>query len=62
MNRLYDTEALNLILDDDAEADSDGELAEPMCPGSDEEFDFNIDDQELFSFNPRYKITIGIHI
>ena len=49
------TEALNLILDDDAEADSDGELAEPMCPGSDEEFDFDIDDQELFSFNPRYK-------
>jgi hypothetical protein len=54
MSRLYDTEeALNLILSDD-EADSDGELAEPMCPGSDEEFDFNIDDQELLSFNQRY--------
>ena len=56
MSRLYDTEeALNLILSDDGEADSDGELAEPMCPGSDEEFDFDIDDQELFSFNHRYK-------
>ena len=56
MSRLYDTEeALNLILSDDGEADSDGELAEPMCPGSDEEFDFDIDDQELFSFNQRYK-------
>ena len=53
MSRLYDTEgALNLILDD-VEADGDGELAEPMCPGSNEEFDINID-QELFSFNPRY--------
>ena len=54
MSRLYDTEeALNLILDD-AEADSDGELAEPICPGSDEEFDIDID-QELFSFNPMYE-------
>ena len=43
---------MNLILDD-VEADSDGELAEPMCLGSDEEFDIDID-QELFSFNPRY--------
>lgn len=62
MSRLFDTEeALNLILSDDDEADSDGEFAEPMCPGSDEEFDFDIDDQELFSFNPRYiKIRICI--
>ena len=62
MSRLYGTEeALNLILPDDDEADSDGELAEPMCPGSDEEFDFDVDDQELFSFNPRYnKIRICI--
>ena len=31
MSRLYDTEeALNLILSDDGEADSDGELAEPV--------------------------------
>ena len=53
MSRLYDTEeALNLILSDDGDADSDGELAEPMCPGSDEEFDF--DDRELFTFNQRY--------
>ena len=48
MSRLY--EALNLILD--AETDSDGELAEPMCPGSDEEFDIDIDQE--FSYNPRY--------
>ena len=48
MSRLYDTEeALNLILD--AEADSDGE----HVPGSDEEFDIDID-QELLSFYPRY--------
>ena len=41
MSRLYDTEeALNLILSD--EADSDGELAEPVCPGSDEDFDIMI--------------------
>ena len=54
MNRLYGTEeALNLILSDDSEAESDGELAEPMCPGSDEEFDFDTD--QLFSFNERYK-------
>ena len=51
MSRLYGTEeALNLILSD--EADSDGELAEPVCPGSDEDFD--IDDEELFTFNQRY--------
>ena len=55
MSRLYDTEeALNLILD--GEADSDGELAEPMCPGSDEEFECDIDDRELFTFDQRYKI------
>ena len=58
MSRRYATEeALNLILSDDSEADSDGELAElaePMCPGSDEEFDLDADDQ-LFSFNQRYK-------
>ena len=59
MSRLYDTEeTLNLILSDDDEADSDGELAKPMCPGSDEEFDFDIDDQD---FNLRYnKIRICI--
>ena len=61
MSRLYDTEeALNLILSDDGEADSDSELAEPVCPGSDEEFDFDIDDQELFGFNQRYKKIVGI--
>ena len=50
MSRLYGTEvALNLILSD--EADSDGELAEPVCPGSDEDFDI---DDELFAFNQRY--------
>ena len=44
MSRLYDTEAAsNLILSDDSEAESDGELAEPMCPGSDEEFHIDID-------------------
>ena len=47
-------QALNLILSDDSEAESDGELAEPMCPGSDEEFDTDIDEQ-LFSFQQRYK-------
>ena len=51
MSRLYDTEALNLILD--GEADSDGELAEPMCPGSDDEFEYDI---ELFTFDQRYKV------
>ena len=55
MSRLYDTEAaLNLILSDDSEAESDGEPAEPMCPGSDEEFDIDIGEQ-LFSFQQRYK-------
>ena len=47
MSRLYDTEgALNLILDGEADSDgdSDGELAEPMCP---EEFECDIDDREL---------------
>ena len=49
MSRLYGTEeALNLILSD--EADSDGELAEPVCPGSDEDFYI----EELFTFNQRY--------
>ena len=55
MSRLYDTEAtLNLILSDDSEVESDGELAEPMCPGSDEEFYIDID-KRLFSFQQRYK-------
>ena len=56
MSRLYDTdEALNLILDSEADndGDSDGELAEPMCSGSDEEFEYDIDDQELFTFDQR---------
>ena len=54
MSRLYDTEeALNLILDGEADSDgdSDGELTEPMCPGSDEEFECDIDDRELFTFD-----------
>ena len=41
------------ILSDDSEPENDGELDEPMCPGSDEELDLDIDDQ--FSFNQRYK-------
>ena len=54
MSRRYNTEAaLDLILSDDDEPESDGEFDEPMCPGSDEEFDLDIDDQ--FSFNQRYK-------
>ena len=53
MSRHYGTEeALNLILDD-GEADSDDDFAEPMCPGSDEEFEFNTDDQD-FSVDNRY--------
>ena len=45
MSRLYDTEeALNLILSDDSEAESDEELAEPACPGSNEEFNIDIDE------------------
>ena len=61
MSRLYDAEeALNLILDGEADSDgdSDGELAEPMCPGSDEEFECDIDDRELFTFDQRYKILL----
>ena len=55
MSRLYDTEeALKLILD--GEADSDGELAEAMCPGSDEEFEYDNDDHELFTFDQMYEI------
>ena len=46
MSRQYSTEAaLDPILSDDGEPESDGELDEPMCPGSDEEFDLDIDDQ-----------------
>lgn len=44
---------MDLILSDDGEPESDGELDEPMCPGSDEEFDLDTEDQ--FSFNQRYK-------
>ena len=37
--RLYDAEAtLNMILDGLSDAESDDELGEPVCPGSDEEF------------------------
>ena len=53
--RLYDTEeTLNMICDSDAE--SEDEIGEPMCPGSDEEFpdpDMNDCDDELFRFNNR---------
>ena len=53
--RLYDTEeTLNMICDSDGE--SEDEIDEPMCPGSDEEFpdpDMNDCDDELFHFNNR---------
>ena len=59
MSRRYDTEAaLNLILSDGSEAESDGE---PMCPGSNEEFNFNADDQS-YLVSTRGTNKIGVQI
>ena len=37
--RLYDAEeTVNMIVDSLSDAESDDDLGEPICPGSDEEF------------------------